>query len=185
MYPLLVITQSSLCIPKTTVGEIARKLGIALGHSLPDPNAILSLCTKGLSDVEIANKVGCTSITVRRTRRLYGIPPYHTTVTTDRARNEQLRQLWLTGASDVTIAEKMRATLYVVKSLRKALLLPPNNDGNGKRNTVELMLLHYHAGKHDEEIAEALGVDPDYIGVLRRNQGLPSNKRPQAPYAKR
>jgi len=139
----------------------------------------LSLYREGLSDREIARRLGLTHSAIRYWRLSRGLP------TNPRlALEEERLRLYQEGLSDGEIAKRLGCPRSTIQGWRQRRGLPPNYPPHyGKYlsdEEEEQRMRLYRQGLNDREIAERLGLTTRAIHLWRRRRGLPANRSTRA-----
>lgn len=148
-------------------------------HVPPDVDAdmLRELKSSGLTDVEIADKLG-----ISVSQEKYYVVKYD-------CRNEvkhhitkdEMQKLVDDGMSDEKIAEKYGFTLKTIRTYRQRYgILRKNRNILNRISSKELIVL-LDDGKSDNEIAKMLGVNSRAVEEFRRNIGMFHSKRIDIP----
>ncbi|WP_136043321.1 MULTISPECIES: hypothetical protein [unclassified Microbacterium] len=133
---------------------------------------VLHLHSAGLTDGEIAERLGKTRAQVNATRHHLRLQPNRASSTTDR-----IAAFHAKGLSDILIAKEIGRNLDYVRSRRRSLRLPINPHRPPVLKLDDLTRLHSE-GLTDRQIGERLNVDPKYVGRRRRKLELAPNPAP-------
>ena len=141
------------------------------------------LHAEGLSDAQIAARVGVHKESIEGWRRRYKLPPNATDHFNGLNDAEEQRRfdLHAEGMSDQMLANTIGSTQAAISSWRRRRGLPAN-EPNRKRLTDEeraKVQAAWESGYSDEEIAWVTGMRlaPRAVGEWRRRNRLPMNKR--------
>lgn len=149
-----------------------RRRAQAVWFTDKDVTDLTALYEKGLSDPEIAEKMGVTKGVIKYQRHKHRL--LHLRLFTDR----ELIDLHYEGYNDREIGEKIGASASVVFYHRKRLGIKANRYIALDRTFTDSQLVELHKrGLNDREIADALGVKKLSINYYRRKLGLESNYR--------
>lgn len=133
---------------------------------------VLQLHGEGLTDGEIAERLGKTRAQVNATRHHLQLQPNRASSTTDR-----IAAFHAKGLSDILIAKEIGRNLDYIRSRRRSLRLPINPHRPPVLKLDDLTRLHGE-GLTDRQIGERLNVDPKYVGRRRRKLNLTPNSAP-------
>lgn len=152
------------------------------GHARPSKPAgvpitqnqhqVLELHGQGLTDRQIAEKIGKTRDQVSATRKNLRLKP-NVGITGD----DLIRTAHAKGLSDILIAADVNLTVDYVRSRRRHLGLVLNPHSAMVLSTTDLVRLHTE-GLTDRQIGETLNVDPKYVARRRRKIHLQPNPAP-------
>lgn len=143
---------------------------VTVGPTTDQQKAVAELNKKGLTDREIAERIGKTREQVRATRRHLKLPlnAEPTSNITDR-----LRELHKAGLNDTEIAQKLDKERGYISKVRRGMKLTRNVRYNVDIDEVKKL----HArGLTDTQIGEQFDVDRSLIAKLRRRLELTPNK---------
>lgn len=151
-----------------------------------------ALHTEGLTDVQIAQRMGVTRSRVGALRRELALPanrpprtprPPREGIRTERA--QRIRELHAAGLTDQEIADQLGVTRKAAQQSRLRLHLPVNRAARPRRERhgaeprhdyrPDIARLHGE-GLTDAQIAERLDLSPSYTATLRRGLALPANR---------
>lgn len=137
---------------------------------------IKDLYEKGLSDTEIAERIGVERSTITKWRQRRDLSP-NRVWGKERKDYPRRRKLYGEGLSDREIADEVGEAKRVICSWRKTRGLPANRKvGRSLRLKEEKKRRRlYEDGLSDSEIAERVGVTRKAIGSWRRRRGLVAN----------
>ncbi|WP_136057278.1 hypothetical protein [Microbacterium sp. K24] len=133
---------------------------------------VLALHKDGLTDGEIAERMGKTREQINATRHHLHLKPNRAAATDD-----HIRTLHSKGFSDILIAKELGRNLEHVRSRRRNMKLPLNPHRPPVIVTADLRRLHGE-GLTDKQIAERLDTDPRYVARRRRKLHLAPNQAP-------
>lgn len=134
--------------------------------------AVHELHSQGLTDTEIAAKLGKTRDHVSKVRQWLKLPTIRRKTIT-----EWVAELHSQGKTDPEIARALNRTREHVASMRRRLGLPLIPSPRSPIDTADIVRLHGE-GLTDTQIAEQLGVERVVIQKRRNNLRLPINKAP-------
>ena len=140
---------------------------------------IAELNARGLPDIEIARELGISKESVIRVRKKENIPPVTTRVRKNRERDKKIISMVKQGMTHTQIAEElgihkqsvMSAVLQHAKETGENYSSFDARDIPRRNKIIKLNKL----GKNDAEIARELGVSPNMVGRIRRQEGLSVN----------
>lgn len=155
------------------------------------------LWSAGDSDSEIAARVGCSRIVVRRWRAKVGLKPNSRKSQVSNRLDEVAHRMWLDGMTDPQIATEVGCSKGAVFNWRFERGLEANG-GHGTpqramafKSRLESQRATVNCWEHwltDKEAADELGITPVAYTQRRNRLGLPSRrkmKRAQSKVAKR
>lgn len=139
---------------------------------------IAELNAKGLSDIEIARELGVSKESVIRVRKKQNIPPV-TRLRKNRERDKKIIFMVKEGKTHSAIAKELgihkQSVMHVV--LQHAKDTGENYSSFAARDIPRRMrIIELHKmGKNDAEIARELGISPNTVGRIRKDEGLSRN----------
>lgn len=156
-----------------------------------DEQTRLALCREGLSNHEIAKRVGKTTSAIRQWRRSRGLPSKNVTPRTTAAQNAKRQRLYDAGWGDVAIAREVGVDRSSIEGWRRARGLAsrnrrplsarekhpkPADEALGPRPVrYALRQLRYALAWSDADIARAEGIGRPVITAWRKSRGLDRN----------
>lgn len=133
---------------------------------------VLTLHREGLTDREIAERLGKSRDQVNATRHHLKLKPNRAPSIADRIRKAHER-----GLTDTLIAQELGRSIDYIRARRRALSLQPNPHRPLVLKTDDLVRLHTE-GLTDREISDHLNVDRRYVARRRRKLALAPNSAP-------
>lgn len=138
----------------------------------------LLLWKEGLTDREIAEKVGKSVFTIRHWRQKLGLPSNANTRQLTEEEEEERFLLWEMGMNDREIGEIVGRKPDAISRWRKSRGLPANHKYPTRRRKYDRLFSKlYEQGYSDQEIAERVSCHHFTVYSWRKRKNLPSQRR--------